>query len=77
MHAPAIAASGHRPRATPTAIIAVTASSGEVETLAAENVKRIVHGRALYIVANHYSGGGASDGVVLVEPVTVPRAGRP
>src|SRR3989442_4748346 len=33
MHAPATAATGHRPRATPTAIIAVTASSGEVETL--------------------------------------------
>ena len=34
-------------------------------------------GRTLYIVANHYTGGGASDGVVLIQPVAVPRAGRP
>jgi hypothetical protein len=34
-------------------------------------------GRSLYIVANHYSGSGASDGIVLVQPVTVPHAGRP
>lgn len=34
-------------------------------------------GRTLFIVANDWSGGGASDGVVLVHPVTVPHAGRP
>jgi sugar lactone lactonase YvrE len=34
-------------------------------------------GRVLYIVANHYTGSGASDGVVLIQPVAVPRAGRP
>jgi sugar lactone lactonase YvrE len=34
-------------------------------------------GCTLYIVANHYSGSGASDGVVLIQPVAVPRAGRP
>jgi len=34
-------------------------------------------GRTLYFVANHYSAGGASDGVVLIQPVGVPRAGRP
>jgi sugar lactone lactonase YvrE len=34
-------------------------------------------GRSLYVVANHYRGGGASDGVVLIESVAVPRAGRP
>jgi len=34
-------------------------------------------GRTLYIVANHYTGGDASDGVVLIQPVAVPRAGRP
>jgi sugar lactone lactonase YvrE len=34
-------------------------------------------GHTLYIVANHYSGEGASDGVVLVQSVAVPRAGRP
>ena len=34
-------------------------------------------GRTLYIVANKYDRGGASDGIVLVHPVTVPRAGRP
>jgi hypothetical protein len=35
------------------------------------------HGRSLYIVANNYTGGGASDGVVLIQPVAVQRAGRP
>ncbi len=34
-------------------------------------------GRTLYVVANHYTGSGASDGVVLIQPVVVPRAGRP
>jgi sugar lactone lactonase YvrE len=34
-------------------------------------------GRTLHIVANHYSGSGASDGIVLVHPVPVPHAGRP
>lgn len=34
-------------------------------------------GRTLYIVANRYDESGASDGVVLVEDVDVPRAGRP
>jgi sugar lactone lactonase YvrE len=34
-------------------------------------------GCSLYVVANHYSGSGASDGVVLIHPVAVPRAGRP
>jgi sugar lactone lactonase YvrE len=34
-------------------------------------------GCTLHIVANHYSGGGASDGVVLTHRVAVPRAGRP
>jgi sugar lactone lactonase YvrE len=34
-------------------------------------------GRSLYIVANNYTGAGASDGVVLIQPVAVPRAGRP
>src|SRR5256885_786358 len=34
-------------------------------------------GRTLYIVANHYDGGGASDGIVLTQPVDVPHAGRP
>ena len=34
-------------------------------------------GRTLYIVANHWSHGSASDGVVLVHPVAVPHAGRP
>ena len=34
-------------------------------------------GRTLYIVANHYTGGAVSDGVVLTQQVTVPRAGRP
>jgi sugar lactone lactonase YvrE len=34
-------------------------------------------GRTLYIVANHWSDSGASDGVVLLHPVAVRRAGRP
>jgi sugar lactone lactonase YvrE len=34
-------------------------------------------GRTLYIVANQWSGDGASDGVVLTHPVAVPHAGRP
>lgn len=34
-------------------------------------------GRTLYIVANRYTGGRASDGIVLIEPVAVARAGRP
>jgi hypothetical protein len=34
-------------------------------------------GRTLYIVANRYTGSGASDGVVLTQSVAVPRAGRP
>ena len=34
-------------------------------------------GRTLYIVANQYADGGASDGVVLIHRVAVPRAGRP
>ena len=34
-------------------------------------------GRTLYIVANNYGVGGASDGVVLTHRVAVPRAGRP
>jgi len=34
-------------------------------------------GGTLYIVANNYAGYGASDGVVLTQPVSIPRAGRP
>jgi len=34
-------------------------------------------GQTLYIVANRYGPGGASDGVVLVHPVAIPHAGRP
>jgi sugar lactone lactonase YvrE len=34
-------------------------------------------GRTLFIVANHYSEAGASDGVVLTTRVDVPHAGRP
>jgi sugar lactone lactonase YvrE len=34
-------------------------------------------GGTLYIVANRYTGRGASDGVVLIQSVDVPRAGRP
>jgi sugar lactone lactonase YvrE len=34
-------------------------------------------GRTLYIVANDYIGGMASDGIVLTHPVAVPHAGRP
>jgi sugar lactone lactonase YvrE len=36
-----------------------------------------VDGHTLYIVANRYGPGGASDGKVLVEHVDVPHAGRP
>jgi len=35
------------------------------------------NGRSLYIVANNYTGGGASDGIVLIQSVAVPRGGRP
>ena len=34
-------------------------------------------GRTLYIVANQHTGGSALDGMVLIQPVAVPRAGRP
>ena len=34
-------------------------------------------GRTLYVVANCYTGGAASDGVVLTHRVAVARAGRP
>jgi sugar lactone lactonase YvrE len=34
-------------------------------------------GRTLFVVANHYSGRGASDGIVLAHPVDTPHAGRP
>lgn len=34
-------------------------------------------GDTLYIVANKYAADGASDGVVLTQPVAIPRAGRP
>ena len=34
-------------------------------------------GRTLYIVANHYSDSGASDGIVLIQSVAAPHAGRP
>jgi sugar lactone lactonase YvrE len=34
-------------------------------------------GDTLYIVANRYTGGSASDGIVLTQPVAVPHAGRP
>jgi hypothetical protein len=34
-------------------------------------------GRTLYIVANHYTGVSASDGIVMIQPVAVPGAGRP
>jgi sugar lactone lactonase YvrE len=34
-------------------------------------------GRTLYIVANHYDGSGASDGIVLTQPVAVAYSGRP
>src|SRR5439155_9165515 len=34
-------------------------------------------GRTLYIVANNYTGGDASDGGVLIQPDGVSRAGRP
>jgi hypothetical protein len=29
------------------------------------------------MVANYYNGSGASDGIVLIQPVDVPHAGRP
>jgi hypothetical protein len=31
----------------------------------------------LFIVANHYSVSGASDGIVLTQSVNAPHAGRP
>ena len=34
-------------------------------------------GRTLYIVANHYDTTGASDRIVLTQPVEVPHCGRP
>jgi sugar lactone lactonase YvrE len=34
-------------------------------------------GCTLFIVANHYSGAGAADGIVLTERVATPHAGRP
>ena len=34
-------------------------------------------GRTLYIVANNYGASGASDGIVMIEQVDVPHAGRP
>jgi hypothetical protein len=34
-------------------------------------------GRTLHIVANRWSGGGASDGVVLIQRVAVPHDRRP
>jgi hypothetical protein len=34
-------------------------------------------GCTLFIVANHYTHSGASDGIVLTQPVAVPHAGRP
>ena len=34
-------------------------------------------GRTLFIVANHYDGSGASDGIVLTHRVDVAHAGRP
>jgi len=34
-------------------------------------------GRTLFIVANHYDGRGATDGIVLTQRVDVARAGRP
>lgn len=34
-------------------------------------------GRTLFIVANHYGGSGAADGILLVQPVAVPHSGRP
>jgi len=34
-------------------------------------------GRTLFIVANHYTGAGASDGIVLMHAGDAPRAGRP
>ena len=34
-------------------------------------------GRTLYIVANNYGASGASEGIVMIEQVDVPHAGRP
>ena len=34
-------------------------------------------GRTLFIVANHYGGTGASDGIVLTQEVNAPHAERP
>ena len=34
-------------------------------------------GQTLFIVANHYTGAGASDGIVLTQRVDTPHAGRP
>ena len=34
-------------------------------------------GCTLYVVANRYTGGSASDGIVLTQRVAVPHAGRP
>ncbi|MGH9044907.1 MAG: SMP-30/gluconolactonase/LRE family protein [Acidimicrobiales bacterium] len=34
-------------------------------------------GRSLFVVANHYTGTDASEGVVLIQRVPVPHAGRP
>jgi len=34
-------------------------------------------GRTRYIVANNYGASGASDGIVMIEQVDVPHAGRP
>jgi hypothetical protein len=33
-------------------------------------------GRTFYVVANHYSGCGDSDGIVLTEPVGTPHPGE-
>ena len=61
----------------------------DLETLGARPMERTVagreptcmlggeDGRTLYIVANRYGPSGASDGIVLTQPVAVPHAGRP
>jgi sugar lactone lactonase YvrE len=36
-----------------------------------------VEGQTLFIVANHYTGAGASDGIVVTQHVDIPHAGRP
>src|SRR4029450_11140503 len=36
-----------------------------------------VEGQTLFIVANHYPGAGASDGIVVTQHVDIPHAGRP